>query len=134
MQSHYIMYNQWGISIHGLHNASCRITACFLFCFVIFSLDKHLYLGYQINAVKNYANSFTQRYKTKLRITCSGYSEWNKILSVLAISTENTQSYYLLFNGPLLVYCKIPRCYSTKEVTPAPSGMVYSLNSQERKG
>ena len=40
--------------------------------------------------VKNCANNFTQRYKTKLRITCSVFSEWNKILQVLAISIENT--------------------------------------------
>ena len=75
--------------------------------------------------VKNYASNLIQRYRTKLRINCSGYSEWNKILQVLTISTENTQLYYLLFNGHLLVYCKIPRCYSTKKrlATPAPSGI-----------
>lgn len=30
-----------------------------------------------------------QEYKAKLRITCSGYSEWNSI-QVLTTSTENT--------------------------------------------
>lgn len=63
-------------------------------------LGNHLYLRNQINGwVKNDGSNFIQGCKTKLRITCSSYSEWNKILQVLTISTENNWLHYLLLNG-----------------------------------
>ena len=66
--------------------------------FFFFFLDKHLYLGNQINRVKNCDISFTQRYKTKLRIPCSGHSEWTKFFKC------SQHRKYLVFSEHLLAF------------------------------